>query len=97
MKLPRIPNTSRRRDYPAQGSIEETAAMEAFGPDAMAQALELFGPDNMGPAVAALCIGLGTLYRMIPPIADFYRSPERFAAACQIMIVETAADKDDEP
>lgn len=94
MKAPHIPNTAKRDDYPAPGSIEETLAMEAFGPDVMAQALFKFGPDNMGPAVASLCIALGTLYRMITPVADFYESPEKFAAACRVMIAETAADDD---
>jgi hypothetical protein len=94
MKPPHIPTPAKRNDYPPPGSIEEVLAMEAFGPDVMAQALFKFSPDNMGPAVASLCIALGTLYRMLPPVAEFYGSPEKFAAACQIMIVECAADDD---
>jgi hypothetical protein len=94
MKAPRIPNHERRDTYPVPGSIEEFAAIEEFGPDVMAQALFKFGPDNTGAAIAALCVALGTLYRMITPVPAFYGSPVRFADACRTMIAETAADTD---
>ena len=88
MKAPHIPNP--KRDYPRPGSIEEFAAIEEFGPDVMTTALFTFGPDNTGAAIAALCTSLGTLYRMITPVADFYGSPAAFADACRTMIAETA-------
>ena len=91
-KFDRIPNE--KRSYPRPGSIEEFAAIEEFGPDAMTQALFTFGPDNTGAAIAALCCGLGTLYRMLPPVAEFYVTPEKFADACRTMIAETALDDD---
>jgi hypothetical protein len=94
MRAPdRIPNP-KPTDYPRPGSIEEFAAIEAFGVDSMSTALFKFGPDNTGAAISALCVALGTLYRMITPVADFYGSPEKFAAACKIMIAETAVDSD---
>lgn len=92
--IDRIPNP--RRTYPAQGSIEEFAAIEEFGPDVMTQALFKFGPDNTGASIAALCVGLGTLYRMLPPVAAFYASPQKFADACRVMIAETAGDDADD-
>ena len=88
MKAPAIPNP--KPDYPAPNSIEEFAAIEQFGPDVMTQALFAFGPDNTGAAIAALCTALGTLYRMITPVSDFYKTPAAFAAACATMIAETA-------
>ena len=91
--IDRIPNP--KRNYPRPGSIEEFAAIEEFGPDVMSQALFAFGPDNTGAAIAALCCGLGTLYRMLPPVAAFYGSPEKFAASCMTMIAETADDEPD--
>jgi hypothetical protein len=94
MKPPRIPNADLHRKYPRPGSIEEFAAIEEFGPDVMADALFKFGPDNTGAAIAALCVSLGTLYRMITPVSDFYKTPEKFADACRTMIAETAADDD---
>ena len=92
LKPDRIPNP--KQNYPRPGSPEEEAAIEAFGTDSMTTALFAFGPDNTGAAIAALCCGLGTLYRMLPPVADFYKSPEKFAAACKIMIADTAVDSD---
>ena len=92
MKAPRIPNP--KKTYPRPGSIEEFQAIEDFGPDVMTTALFTFGPDNTGAAIAALCASLGTLYRMITPVADFYKTPAAFADACRTMIAETA-DLDD--
>lgn len=98
MRAPRIPNTAKRReDYPRPGSIEEFAAIEEFGTDSMATALFKFGPDNTGAAIAALSTALGTLYRMITPVSEFYGSPEKFADACRMMIRETAVIDDDRP
>ena len=94
--IDRIPNEKRR--YPRPGSPEELLAIENFGPDVMTQALFAFGPDNTGAAIAALCCGLGTLYRMLPPVAAFYGSPEKFAASCKTMIADTCVvDEPDTP
>ena len=87
-KPDRIPNP--KHSYPRPGSVEEFAAIEEFGTDVMATALFAFGPDNTGAAIAALCTGLGTLYRMLPPVAAFYGDPKKFAAAVAIMVEETA-------
>lgn len=93
MRAPdRIPNP--KRTYPRPGSPEELAAIEAFGSDTMTTVLFAFGPDNTGAAIAALCCALGVTYRMLPPVAGFYGSPEKFAAACKIMIADTAVDSD---
>ena len=93
--IDRIPNP--KRWYPAPGTDAEFLAIQEFGPDAMVKALETFGPENTGAAIAALCTALGTLYRMLPPVAAFYGSPEVFADACRTMIAETAAIDDDRP
>jgi hypothetical protein len=91
-KPDRIPNP--KQSYPAPNSLEEELAIAEFGPDVMAQALFMFGPENTGAAIAALCVALGTLYRMITPVADFYGSQEKFADACRVMIAESALDDD---
>ena len=87
-KPDRIPNP--KKSYPRPGSVEEFAAIEAFGTDTMATALFAFGPDNTGAAIAALATALGTLYRMLEPVAAFYGSPAKFADAVRIMVAETA-------
>jgi len=91
--IDRIPNP--KQTYPRPGSADEVMAIENFGTDTMTTALFAFGPDNTGAAIAALCCALGTLYRMLPPVAEFYGSPEKFAASCMTMIAETAAEDDD--
>jgi hypothetical protein len=93
-KPDRIPNIKRGPEPPAPGSIEEAMAIEEFGTNAMGEALMMFGPDNTGAAIAALCCGLGTLYKMITSVADFYKSPEKFADACRTMIADVALDDD---
>ena len=91
--IDRIPNP--KRSYPPPGSPAEAMAIDTFGTDSATTALFAFGPDNTGAAIAALCCALGTVYRMLPPVAEFYGSPEQFAAACRVMIAETAAGLDD--
>jgi hypothetical protein len=94
--IDRIP-INEKQSYPRPGSDEETLAIDKFGTDTMATALFMFGPDNIGAAIAALCCSLGTLYRMLPPVARFYGSPMTFAASCKTMIAEVADAADDEP
>ena len=92
--IDRIPNE--KQSYPRPGSDEETIAIDKFGTDTLASALFMFGPDNTGAAIAALSVALGTLYRMLPPVARFYGSPMTFANSCKTMIAEVA-DAVDEP
>jgi hypothetical protein len=92
--IDRIPNE--KYAYPRPGSDDEAAAIDGFGPDVMTQALFTFGPDNTGAAIAALCVALGTLHRMLPPVARFYGTPHGYADACRKMILDVVL-ADDEP
>ena len=94
MKPPLIPNIKRGPKPPEPGSTEEFLAIEEFATNAMGEALMTFGPDNTGAAIAALCCALGTLYRMITLVPDFYKTPDRYADAVRTMVLDVAAAPD---